>query len=307
MSVFRNFSKVISQATLNSGNRTYMLKLTNSIQNPTLFALSQGTPPQDIFQLSLAAYHLVRKAEAERVVLQQIEGESAKNQSLFADAQERLENACTENDRLANQYVNELKKTLRSNVTNLPVHNAIQALYALEATNNADATLYEEQLFPLIREKLQYASLHNLIELAGILSNGQHYKDKALWNGVLEQLDAKFDRPGPKYVKYSGWTLDSYEIDTPQAADGHNTEQERYWAERKDGSKHFAELKSEVRGVLDLVRGNFLYRLLQRETRISTALDNFQERLEREKLRKSLEGARNAGIKVDDVIGRLRS
>lgn len=307
MSVFKNFTRVLSQSTLNSGNRTYILSLKNSIHNPALFTLSPGAPPQDIFQLSLAAYHLVRKGEIGRNLLHQIEGESAKNNT-YADAQQRLQKDYDDNQKLAGEYTEELRRVLRSGVTTLPVHNAIHALYALEATSNGDAALYEEFLFPVIKEKIQHASLNNLIELTGILSTGKHYKDTALWSSVLKQLDTKFDRPGPKYVTYSGWSLDSYELEAvEEGQDQHETEFERYWADRKDGSSHYANLRSELRVAYDKIKGSFLNRILQRETRIANSLDNFKERLEREKLRKSLEGARSAGINVDAVIGRLRS
>jgi len=305
--VFKSFSKVISQATLNAQKRTYIVNHTFSIQNPALYYLNQNTPPQDLFQLSLVSYHLIRKNELGRNLIHQLEGETELPGSNLIDYRDRLLRKTDEDYRLASGYVDQIRKMLKANAGTLPVHNAIQALYAFEGTNKSDVPLYEEYLFPVIREKLAYASLNNLIELAHTLSNVKYYEDKELWNSIVQHLNEKFEKPGPKYVQYSGWDLDAYELQEKGSAHPeHRTETEKHLSQIRGGSKHIANLRHEIRTVFDWLRSGFLYRLLFKEARVSQTLDNFPEILDREKLRRGLEGARNAGINVDSVIGRLR-
>lgn len=305
MSVFRSLSRVLSQQQLNNKANNYVLNLKNSIQNPALYYLHSSTPPQDLYALSLVTYHLVRKHELGQNLVQQIEGQS-KGDALTS-IQQRFVAETAESQKVVNEHVKELRKLLKVDVGSLPIHNAIQALYAFEATNNSDIPLYEATLFPIIKEKLHYASLNNLIELANILSNAKYFEDKSLWEGLLQQLDAKLNTPRPQYVNYSGWTLDTYEAASDKSkAEGQISESEQHFNDLKGGSESIADLKHQIRVYADWFISAFVYRFLFGEGRVTQTLDNFQEKTDRERIRRSLESAQNAGFNVDSVTLRLK-
>jgi len=308
MSLFKSFSKVISQATLNSQTKTYILTQRFGIQNPAFYYLNESAPSGDIFQLSLVSYHLARKNEVNRRLLQQLEEKSsAQPASELAEYRESLTREADEGNRLVSQHVDKLESLFNSGITNLPINHAIKALYAFEATNKSNIPLYEKFLFPVIKEKLAYASLHNLIELTSLLSSVKYFEDKALWEGILKQLGQKFERPGPEYVKYSGWEINEYENDEKGVVrPKHDTEAERHFNDMIESGKIFGTLKHEVRKAWDSIQSKVLYRFLFRERTLTGTADDFPEILDRERLRTGLEAARNAGINVEDVIGRLK-
>jgi len=306
MSVFKSFSKVISQATLNSQAKTYILSQRYGVQNPVLYYLNQPTPPQDIFQVSLISYHLARKNEVNRNLLQQLEGSTPESTNSLSDYRNTLSTQAEKENRLAEEYVTQLTSLLNSGMTDLPIDNAVKALYAYEATNRSDVALYEKYLFPVIRSKLAYASLNNLIELTTVLSNIKYFEDKALWEGIVKRLGEKFDRPSPKYVRNTGWELNAYEEDEGPARSKFTTDAERHYADIKESGNVLGNLKNEIRNVWNQIQGRFIYRLFFNEGTLSGVTESFPEVVDKEKLRTGLEGARNAGINVEDVIGRLR-
>jgi len=308
MSVFRSFSKVLSQATLNAQKKTYIVNQPFAIQNPALYYLSQTAPPQDIYGLSLVSYHLVRKHEVGRNLLQQIAGETESSASSnLLKYRENLTVESEKDQRLASEYVDRIAHLLRTHTGDLPVHNAIQALYAFEATGRSDLALYEEYLFPIIASKIQYASLNNLIELTTILSNLNYYQNTELWNTIVQQISQKFDRPGPKYVKTSGWDLDTYELEEKGNKTDFQTASERHLEQLRTGNGQLADLRNEIRRVVDYVKTRYLYRFFFSEARIEQTGDNFTESLDRERLRKSLQTAGQNGINVSQVVERLRA
>jgi len=148
--------------------------------------------------------------------------------------------------------------------------------------------------------------LNNLIELTSILSNIKYFGDKALWEGIVKQLDEKYSRPAPQSVKYSGWNLDEYELDG-RPSGGFSTENERYVSELRSSGKQVANLKKLVRSLYDNLKGSFGYRVLFRDGSITTTLDNFEETLDKERLRRGLEAAQNAGINVESALGRVKA
>ena len=152
MSLFKNFSRVISQATLNSKNNTYIVSSQNAIQNPVLYYLSSNSPPKDINELSLVAYHIVKKNELSRGLVNQLESEPNLGASALTSAYQNLVRASDENERVAHQYVDRLAYLLKTGAGTLPIHNAIQALYAFEAVNKTDRALYNEHLLPIIKD-----------------------------------------------------------------------------------------------------------------------------------------------------------
>jgi len=308
MSVFRSFSKVLSQATLNAQKRTYIVNQPFSVQNPALYYLTQTAPPQDLFGLSLVSYHLARKHEVSQNLLQQISQETeASASSNLLNYRQRLSLQAEQDHRLATEYVDRMTHLLRTHTGDLPVHNAIQALYAFEATNRSDLAFYQDYLFPIILSKIQYASLNNLIELTTILANLNHFEDKQLWDSVIKQLHEKFDRPGPKYVKTSGWDLDAYEIDEKgNKKTEFSTGTQLHLEQLRRGNGYVADLKNEIRRVVDQVKSRYLYRLFFSESRIEQTADNFPEVLDRERLRQALQKAGSNGINVESVTGRMR-
>lgn len=306
MSFFKNFSKVLSQNTLNAQKRTYILSLKNSIHNPALYYLNQNEPPRDLYALSLVTYHLARRNQSDKKLVELFEHKGDSKAPAVASLPNSLVREYEDSQNLANQYGDQLVSVLRANGGDLPVHNAVHALWALEALNKSDKAVYEEHLFPIIKEKIQYASLNNLIELVSVLSNMKYFEDKALWQSVLGQLEKKFEAPGPQQVKYSGWKLDEYELDQREQL-GIHTENERHYREiRHGGSEQVAQLKRHIREGWDWVKGAFLYRIIHREGRLTSTLDNFQEWPDRDVLRRGLEEARNAGVNVEGVFERLR-
>lgn len=308
MSVFRSFSKVLSQATLNAQKRTYIVNQPFALQNPAHYYLSQTAPPQDLFGLSLVSYHLVRKHEVGRTLVQQIAGETeASASSSLLKYRERLTVDAEKDQSLAGEYVDRMTHLLKTHTGELPVHNAIQALYAFEGTNRSDLALYEEYLFPIIRSKIQYASLNNLIELTNVLTNLNYFQDKDLWNAIVQQIGEKFERPGPKYVKTSGWDLDAYEYEEKSKVSQFQTASERHLEQLRSGNGQVAELRNEIRKIVDYVKTRYLYRLFFSEGRIEQTADNFAETLDRERLRKALQTAGGNGISVDSVLDRLRA
>ena len=97
--------------------------------------------------------------------------------------------------------------------------------------------------------------MNNLIDLASVLSNAKNFEDKSLWTEIIQRIEAKFDRPAPKYVKYNGWNLDAYELDETKAAKQQfSTEVQRHLTEIRAGGKLSGNLKHEVRVVYDKLK-----------------------------------------------------
>ncbi len=308
MSVFRSFSKVLSQATLNAQKRTYIVNQTFSVQNPALYYLTQTAPPQDLYGLSLVSYHLARKHEVSQNLLQQIAQETeASASSNLLNYRQTLTLQAEQDQRLATEYVDRMTHLLRTQTGDMPVHNAIQALYAFEATNRSDLAFYQEYLFPLILSKIHNASLNNLIELTSILANLNHFEDKQLWDAIIQNLHVKFDRPGPKYVKTSGWDLDAYEIDEKGNKRAEfATGTQLHLEQLRRGNGYVADIRNEIRKVVDHVKSRYLYRLFFSEARVEQTADSFPEILDRERLKVALQKAGNNGINVESVSGRVR-
>jgi len=204
MSLFKNFNKLIKQSSLNNPSNNYLLTYRFKFSDPALYSIGSKVGLQDPFDLPLVSYHITRKIQSDRALLEQLEGAQGK-EDVKAQVLQDLQ---AYESRIDGQ-IDDLKRIFRGHL-DFPVQHAIQTLYTLENNDRSDVEFYEKTLFPAIKAKIQYASKTNLADLAICLSELKYFEDKELWNAVVERLEAKYREPQYQPVGYYCWRTDQF-------------------------------------------------------------------------------------------------
>lgn len=296
MSLFKNFNKVLSQATLNNKRNAFLIRSPNALTNPALYYLNNGSDLRDPFNLALVSYHLVRKVQSDREIHKQLSQTGSSSQDSFTL---KVLRDIKTNEELLNQYLHDLRLLLKLQKFDLPIAHLVQTLYSFENYNTSDFPFYEQYIFPLIKQKIQYASLHNLYQLTTILTQANYYEDKELWSAIVQRIEEKASAPHLREVKYSGWTLDTYELDERTPEKTPQTENERYFA---GGIGFIGNLKAQYRDLMDYLCNRFWNRFVFTEPRIMSSADSFTEEIDEAKFNAALEEAGRNGIDTANAI-----
>lgn len=79
MSFFKNFKNVLSQSTLNNPANNFVLNIPFKAHTPALYYISSNSGVSEPFEIPLVAYHLTRKVQSDRALLEQIESSGSNN------------------------------------------------------------------------------------------------------------------------------------------------------------------------------------------------------------------------------------
>jgi hypothetical protein len=263
-----------------------------------MFYMNPSADLRDPSQLSLVSYQLVRKVQSDRSLLEKVNQSPAGLESyrncLVSDLQS--------NEELLSRYIDDLKKIIRIQKFDLPVHHLVQSIYSFEHSNSSDSSFYEQYIIPQIKRKLAYASFNNLAQLVVSLSKADYYNDKELWNEILKNLESKMSSPKSHEVKYSGWTLDTYEHNDCKYT-RQESENEKYYSELKQGG--LASLKHQFRVYSDYFKNAFLNRFFFSEARVTQTLNLFEDNVNTDDLKYALTEAEKKGINIGNVIQSL--
>lgn len=301
MSLFKNFSKVISQSALNNKKNLYQVWTCSTFNNPAHYYLGPNADLKDPYQLSVVAYHTVKKYQSDKALLDKCGVSGNDNlQSLRV----RLVQDLATNEALLNQFVHDLTLIFKLNKFDLPIQNLIGSVYTFEHYKGSNVQFYEEYIFPAIRNKLQYASLSNLSDLVISLSNAKYFENKELWNSVLKHLRTRLEGNNAQWVKYNGWDLDAYESIDCSKWTWHNTENERlYEALTKGGPT--GRIKHIWRTNWDNLKVSILNRFLYNDKKLGSRLDCFEDQVDQERLKAAINEAGHNGIDIGDVAEQI--
>ena len=310
--MFRKYDKIISATSLANRQNNYLINWLFKSTNPTSLYTSRLTNnklSEDPFELSLLSYHLVRKSKADAALNELAAKDNSEAIKKFT---QHLEIEQSYNSSLLDKYIQQLKVVISYSPQDLPVHTAIGAYYSMQFAGKADTQFCNQYLLPVIAQKIQYASLANLADLVEALNNAKSYSNTGLWKKIGEQVNTKASEPKFQEVVYNAWSLDQYEADGQKKKPTTRVESsnQHYYNDLKSGGELLANAKREVRKVLNMISNQALRRLFTNEGRITTTLDQFDEKVEVDDLVRNLEEAANnvgeAGAQLKSASSKLR-
>ncbi len=109
-----------------------------------------------------------------------------------------------------------MQTLLRSNLYEFPVNTCADILYTFAANSNGENTknvnsIIKESVIPKLKEKLDYASTQNLIDITWALNKLNYFEDKALWKSIFDKITTKTHTWQYTECSYHAWVTDVYE------------------------------------------------------------------------------------------------
>lgn len=261
----RNLQKVVSASSFAAKTHNFLLANYGHTIAPASLYFSpkdlnlQSGHSHDPFTLALLASELTRENRILSTFLQGIT-EDVKQEALKNEFSEKI----NENTDYINSYTRELAAQLRSKTFDFPVETCSNAIYAFEHNNASQKDLYQQILFPLIKQKLEFLSFQGLARLISGLLQAKSLEDKSLLNAVLARLREKVkERQAREFVGFSAWKLDRYETSAGKNAAGSEIQELK---EKCSGS--LGALKHWLRVNWAFLQNNLLFRALYRESRV---------------------------------------
>jgi len=266
----RNLQKVVSASSFAAKTHNYLFASYGRNFSPASFYFTpqdenlQSGHSHDPFTLALLASELTRENRNLTQFLESLPVDS-KQEALQNDLISNIQ----ENKAFIKSYTKELALQLKSQTFNFPVETCSHAIYAFEHNNESQKDLYQQILFPIIKEKLNFMSFEGLAKLISGLVQAQSFEDKNLLNSVLGRLREKaHQREGRQFVGFNAWKLDRYEL-MEKKNEVQGTVQDL--KEKHSGS--VGALKHWLRVNWAFLQNNLLFRVFYRETRIHRQFD----------------------------------
>ena len=274
MTSLRNLEKVISASRFAAKTHNFHLSSYGVTFHPASFYFSsrdqvlKSDHSHDPFTLALLSSELTRENRNLSYHLQSLQ--DSKQEAL----KEEINAKVLENSAFIRSYNKELALELKTKSFQFPVDTCANAIYAFEHNGQSNKELYQQVLFPVIREKLGFISFEGLAKLVSGLVQAKSFEDKTLLTAVLGRLREKInERAGREFVQYNAWKLDRYEqIQKKKAESSSEIENLK---EKTSGS--FGSLKHWLRVNWAFLQNNLLFRVFYRETRVQRQFEEATE------------------------------
>ncbi|EAR95690.2 hypothetical protein TTHERM_00268000 (macronuclear) [Tetrahymena thermophila SB210] len=306
--LLRNFEKLVCQSQLSKAGHKLLLRSPNSTLHPTAFYYKRNSSQRlanemDVFQLGLAAAALTRQANNYAQLLDQVDKEAVRE-----EVQERI----TQNHSDLNVYFGEILSLFKIGKKECPVQTVADISYVLAfgpiQVPNA-AAIITENLLPVLKEKLDYASIHNLQDILSAFVKLNYVSDKELLKRLITALSQK-DFPNQlQPVTNHAWNIDQYEYSDCNSWNivscGDNTF-EKYIHE--GGCENsLAKAKFAVHELLDHISFNFVNPFLFRENRINHRFAKRNADLDHEVLMQTLSKLQEIVPETSEAIATIKA